>query len=241
MLLRFQEHRAMLSFKYLQIEILMRRIVFFVFGVFVLASCQKEVDGSLGNNAGSGGGGGNTSDYQPVTANSEWDYTSTTSGNTHTVALGTDTMINGLRYYEFNSTAGGATERGYISKVNGVYRTYGNFDPVGQVVELVYLKDSAIGSNWTNTISVNGFSNYHKYTVSKRDIQHTVKGKTYNTVIEVNYDFSIDNPLGGGILSIGGGKYYYAKGVGLIEAYYGFDFFGVSTSDTTRLVSYTIR
>ena len=54
-----------------------------------------------------------------------------------------------------------------MSKVNGVYRTYGNFDPVGVVLELIYLKDAAIGTNWTNTISVGGFSNYHKYTVSK--------------------------------------------------------------------------
>jgi hypothetical protein len=219
----------------------MKKFLFFVSIIAVFASCQKEVDGSLGNSGGSGGSGGPVSDYQPVTANSEWDYTSTTSGSTHTVALGTDTMINGLRYYKFNSTSGGATERGYISKVNGVYRTYGNFDPVGQVVELIYLKDSAIGSNWTNTISVSGFSNYHKYTVARRDIQYTVNGKTYNTVIELNYDFSVDNPLGGGVLSIGGGKYYYAKGVGLIEAYFGFSFLGVSSSDTTRLVNYTIR
>jgi hypothetical protein len=150
-------------------------------------------------------------------------------------------MINGLRYYEFNSTRGGSTQRGYISKVNGVYRTYGNFDPVGQVVELVYLKDSAIGANWTNRITVNGFSNYHKYTVSRRDIQHTVNGRPFNTVIELSYDFSIDDPLGGGVLSIGGGKYYYAKNVGLIEGYFSFDFLGVSSSDTTRLVNYIIR
>jgi hypothetical protein len=103
-----------------------------------------------------------------------------------------------------------------MSKVNGVYRAYGNFDPVGQVVELVYLKDSAVGCNWTNRITVSGFSNYHKYTVSRRDISYTVNGKLFNPVIELNYDFSIDNPLGGGSLTIGGGKYYYAKGVGTI-------------------------
>src|SRR6185436_2830425 len=217
----------------------MRYILFSFLAAIVFVACQKEVDGGLGN--GGSGGGGNASDYQPVSANSEWDYTSTTGGSTHTVALGTDTMINGLRYYKFNTTSGGQTQRGYISKVNGVYRTYGNFDPVGQVVELVYLKDSAIGANWTNTISVGGFSNYHKYTVARRDIQHAVNGRSYSTVIEVNYDFSIDNPLGGGMLSIGGGKYYYAKGVGLIEGFFGFDFFGVTSSDTTRLVSYTIR
>lgn len=218
----------------------MRYLIFSLLAVFFFTACQKEVDGSLGNSGG-GGGGVNATDYQPVSANSEWDYTSTTTGASHMVALGTDTTINGLRYYKFNTTSGGASEIGYISKVNGVYRTYGNFDPVGQVVELVYLKDSAIGTNWTNRITVGGFSNYHKYTVSGRDIQHTVNGRSYSTVIELTYDFSVDDPLGGGVLSVGGGKYYYAKGVGLIEGYFGFDFLGVSSSDTTRLVNYTIR
>jgi len=216
----------------------MRYILISLFAVLIFAACQKEVDGGIGN---SGGAGGSVTDYQPVSANSEWDYTSTTAGPSHIVALGTDTMINGLRYYKFNTTRGGSTQRGYISKINGVYRTYGNFDPVGQVVELVYLKDSAVGANWTNRITVSGFSNYHKYTVSGRDIQHTVNGRAYNNVIELTYDFSVDNPLGGGILSIGGGKYYYAKGVGLIEAFFEFDFLGVSSSDTTRIVNYTIR
>jgi hypothetical protein len=218
----------------------MRYIFVYLLAIFFFSSCQKEVDGGPGSNGG-GGGGGSTGDYQPVSANSEWDYTSTTTGGSHMVALGTDTMINGLRYYKFNTTSGGTSERGYISKMNGVYRTYGNFDPVGQVVELVYLKDSAVGANWTNRITVSGFSNYHKYTVSGRDIQHTVNGRSYNTVIELTYDFSVDNPLGGGILSVGSGKYYYAKEVGLIEGYFGFDFLGVSSSDTTRLLNYIIR
>jgi hypothetical protein len=216
----------------------MKQILFLFFIAIAFASCQKEVDGGLGNG---GGGNNNTSDYQPVSANSEWDYTSTMTGPSHQVALGTDTTINGLRYYKFDITRSSTTQRGYMSKVNGVYRAYGNFDPVGQVVELVYLKDSAVGCNWTNRITVSGFSNYHKYTVSRRDISYTVNGKLFNPVIELNYDFSIDNPLGGGSLTIGGGKYYYAKGVGLIEAYYNFDFFGVSTTDTTRLTNYTIR
>lgn len=220
----------------------MSRILFFLFAIVALVSCQKEVDDLLGNSGGGGGGNTASSDYQPVSANSEWDYLSTTMGSSHTVALGTDTIINSLRYYKFDKTTSAGTERGYISKVNGVYRTYGDFDPAGQVVELIYLKDEPIGSNWTNTISVNGFSNYHKYTVSKRDIQHTVVGKTYNSVIELTYDFSVDDPLGGSaVISVGGGKYYYAKGVGLIEAYFGFSFFGVSSTDTTRLLNYTIR
>src|SRR6187399_3269983 len=136
----------------------MNRILFFCFALVVLFSCQKEVDDLIGNSSGSGGGGNiNTPiDYQPVSANSEWDYLSTFTGPSHLVALGTDTTINSLRYYKFNTTTNAGTERGYLSKVNSVYRTYGNFDPVGVVLELIYLKDAAIGTNWTNTISVSG-------------------------------------------------------------------------------------
>lgn len=220
----------------------MGRILLVAFITFLFIGCQKEVEDIIGGSGNSGGGTtGSNSDYQPVSANSEWDYTSTANGSSHLVALGSDTLINGLKYYEFNNTAGGATERGYFSKVNGVYRTYAEFAPAGQVIELVYLKDEPVGSNWTNTITVNGFSNYHKYTVSKRDMQHSVNGKNYNSVIEVNYVFSVDDPLNGGIINIGDGKYYYAKGVGLIEAYVGFSYMGISSSDTTRLVNYTIR
>jgi hypothetical protein len=83
----------------------MNRILFFVFAVVVLASCQKEVDDLIGNGGGSGGGNNNTpTDYQPVSANSEWDYLSTNTGPSHLVALGTDTTINSLRYYKFNTT-----------------------------------------------------------------------------------------------------------------------------------------
>ena len=39
--------------------------------------------------------------------------------------------------------------------------------------------------------------------------------------------FQLIDPLGGPVVSAGGGKYYYAKGVGLIESYFGFSFFTV--------------
>jgi hypothetical protein len=209
--------------------------LFIIIGLMaVLASCQKEIDGGTG-------GGSIAGDYQPVTANSEWNYTSTSAGNYNLKALGTDTTINGRRFYKFDRVAAGQSVREYISKVGGVYRNYAEFAPAGQVLELVYLKDSAVGTNWTNTITAGGFSNYHKYTVSARDMQRTVNGVTFNNVIELNYEFTLDNPLGGGVINAGGGKQYYAKNVGAIESFFTVGFLGFNVSDTTRLVSYTIR
>jgi hypothetical protein len=108
----------------------MKQFLFVVFMVTVIASCQKEIDGGTG-------GGGNAGDYQPVTANSEWNYTSTSAGNYNLKALGTDTMINGRRFYKFDRTAAGQSVREYISKVSGVYRSYAEFAPAGQVLDLV--------------------------------------------------------------------------------------------------------
>jgi hypothetical protein len=233
----------MQNFNYIRIINFMKRTLFFVFASVVFASCQKEVEGDAGNSGGSGGGGGNntSTDYQPVSANSEWNYSSTSAGNYTLKALGTDTTINAKRYYEFDNSSPQGAERVYIGKSNGIYWQYGESAVGGIILEQVYLKDSAIGTNWTNTISVGGFNNYHKYTVSARDIQRTVSGKTFNTVIELTYQMSVDDPLGGGILSVGGGKQYYAKGVGPIESYFKVGFLGVNVSDTTKLVSYTIR
>ena len=212
----------------------MKRIFFFVFSIFVFAACQKEVDDNPG------GGGANTSDYQPVSANSEWNYSSTSIGNYSVKALGSDTMINGRKYYKFDNVTAQGINRGYLGKANGVYWQYGESPVGGIILEQIYLKDSAIGTSWTNTITLNGFSNYHKYTVSARDIQRTVNGKTFNNVIELTYELSLDNPLGG-IINAGGGKQYYAKSVGAIEQYFAAGFLGINVSDTTKLISYTIR
>jgi hypothetical protein len=221
----------------------MKRILFFVFAAIVLASCQKEVDDLIGNSGGNGGSGNNntSTDYQPVSANSEWNYSSTSAGNYTLKSLGTDTTINARRYYKFDNSSSQGAERVYLAKSNGVYWQYGESVIGGVVLELIYLKDSAIGTNWTNTISIGGFNNYHKYTVSAKDIQRTVNGKTFNNVIELTYQMSLDDPLGGGILNVGGGKQYYAKGVGPIESYFKVGFLGVNVSDTTKLMSYTIR
>lgn len=210
----------------------MKKNFFVAFVILLFASCQKEVDGGLS--------GGTVADYQPVSANSEWNYTSTSIGNYTLKSIGADTMINGRRYYKFDNITSQGTARAYLAKVGGVYWQYGEAPVGGVVLEQIYLKDSAIGTNWTNTISVSGFNNYHKYTVSARDLQRTVNGNSFNNVIELTYQLSLDNPLGG-VINAGGGKQYYARGVGAIESFFTAGFMGFNISDTTRLTSYTIR
>lgn len=214
----------------------MKHFFLLLFSAAVFASCQKEVDDILGGGNSNSGG-----DYQPVSAGSEWNYSSTSSGTYSVKSLGTDTTINGRKYYEFDNVSSAGTARSYLSKINGIYRQYGDFAPAGLTLEMIYLKDSATGTTWTETISVGGFSNYHKYTVTARGIQRTVSGKNFSNVIELDYQMSLDDPLTGGVINAGGGKQYYAKNVGAIESFFTVGFFGVNVSDTTKLVSYTIR
>ena len=201
--------------------------------IFVLSSCQKEIDwGFIG---------GSSDDYQPVSANSVWSYSSTSSGNYSIKSLGTDSLINSRRYYKFDRTQSGVASRLYMNITGNEYWQYAFFPQASQVVDLIYLKDSAIGTTWTNTITISGFANYHKYTVSANGSQRTVNGKTFNNVIELDYKFSFVNPIGGGTINAGTGKYYYAKGIGAIESFYTIGYLTINLTDTTRLTSYTIR
>ena len=59
--------------------------------IFLLSSCQKEIDWGLGGGVGS-------NDYQPVSANSVWNYTSTSKGSYTIKSLGTDSLISSRQY-----------------------------------------------------------------------------------------------------------------------------------------------
>src|SRR5687768_11675653 len=82
----------------------------------LLFSCQKESSDSEEQSGGMG------DDYQPTTAGSVWNYKSTTIGNYKLVALGSDTLVDGKKFYKFDNSLYG---RQYAGKDNGVYSSYG--------------------------------------------------------------------------------------------------------------------
>ena len=210
--------------------------------LLVLASCQKEMSVESVNNGNTPGAGGNN-DYQPVSAGSEWEYSSLILGDYTIKSLGSDSMINGIRYYMFDNIHSLGISLVYINKDNGIYRQATRTVFGGQWAEVISLKDAAVGTTWTNTITSQGINSYHKYTVAARDIQHTVNGKTYSPVIELDYEYLIDDLMGGGStpVSIGSGKTFVAKGVGSIESYYTADMFGLPLVDSVYLISSVIR
>jgi hypothetical protein len=208
----------------------------------VLLSCQKEADftnapannnNSTNINNGGNSGGTSNNDYQPTTANSKWNMKSTSFGDYTLTSLGTDSIVNNVKFYKFDHSVGG---RQYISKENGVYKNLAFFQQLGGMVISTYLKDVAAGSTWTDVLSAAGTSVSMKYTVAQVGGQRTVNGKAYTNVMKVTYEQSA---MG---ITTAIGEQYYAKGVGPIESVARMDMFGMqATLDSTYLVSSVIK
>lgn len=208
----------------------MKKWLFILLLISVFSACQKEIDANI------------LGDYQPVSAGSEWNYTSSAIGNYSVHSLGFDTTINSKKYYSFERKSGGLggiTTKFYRSKLKGVYRQFGASTPFTTTVESIYLKDTTVGVSWTDTLNVGGVNNYYQYTITARDAQRVVNGEKYFKVIEVSYQLFIASPLGN--INAGSGKNYFAKNVGSIESILSIVFGGNNLSDTSRLMSFKIQ
>lgn len=197
----------------------------------LLFSCEKE---SSNGEETSGSG----TDYQPTTAGSEWTYNSTTAGTYKIVSLGTDSLIDGKKFFKFDNNKVG---RQYMSKIDGVYSAYATSLEGNKKITAVTLKDAPVGTTWTNMFNNQGTISNYTYKIISRDGDKTVNGKTYNNVIAVEYEATTQNPLGGGTLKFASGRTYTAKGIGGISASYKMDLFGIVMEDSTYLVSYNIK
>jgi len=204
--------------------------------VLVMAACQKEHSDDTTNN-------GSTTDYQPTTAGSTWQYSSTSQGNYTETATGTDTTISGQQFSAIDNSVSG---RRYVNKNNGTYTSYGRFPQLDTTLQLTYLKDAAAGTSWEDDkiYTINSFPVPIKvtYTIASRDNDKTVNNITYKNVIAVNTTISANIPLTGEV-NVAQAQQFYAKGVGLILQTFSAQVPGSQTtvSDSTYLLSSTIK
>ena len=198
----------------------------------LLFSCKKESDEDVTTGPGTGG------DYFPSTAGSSWNLSSTSLGNYTVTSLGTDSTINGKKYFKFDNSKGG---RQYLNKENGVYTTYAHVPEIGQSVNMIVLKDAAVGTTWTNTVTVNGIPMSYTYKVISAGTDKTVDGKTYKDVIAIEYTVSMKEPTTGTTFNFGKGRQYYAKGIGGIAGAFEVGMPGNTVTDSTYLKSYIIK
>ena len=189
----------------------------------LLAAALLVAGCSDSNNPTSPGGSTNTADsYWPTSKGSTWTYAGSVNS---TVTVGNDTTIDGKQYTIMNNVPGGAS---FIRRDGA---SYYSLEGSG-AQEMLFLKDGAIGTSWTFDLTKQGALNHYTYTVTELGQTHVVNGKSYSNVMRVHLTDSVS--FAGQTFMGTEADYYYAKGIGLIQA-------DLGTLGVMNLVSYTIK
>ena len=161
------------------------------------------------------------STYQPTTAGSEWNYTTTgttASGPVNTsfklTATSKDSVSNGKTFRVFTNSAG-ANE--YYVKVGNDYSRISVFPGLEQQIELLYLKDNlSAGNSWNEAknvvvqsipVSVNV-----TYTVIGSKFDTSFSGRDFKEVIRIK----VSPAITGLTFQENNITYLFAKNVGMI-------------------------
>jgi hypothetical protein len=197
---------------------------------FMLTGCQKkDVEDKTPN-------------YTPSTAGSTWTYSSNTGQSYTLTATDRDTVAMGRTYKVYSSTNG---VNQYRTKQGSDYYRFGVLPVIAPAgMEELYLKDNQdVATFWqtTQTFMAPGIPiplvATLKYTMVEKGISRTVSGKAFSDVLHVRLDVTVSN-LG----SVGGGDFYYANWVGLIESSLQLSAQGTQFVNSTEiLTAYTIK
>jgi hypothetical protein len=196
---------------------------------FLFTECQKNSDTPA-------------QDYSPLGAGSTWTYTSSSGASNKLTATNKDTVAGSHTYRVLTNSNGPNT---YLGKSGSEYYRFGSLSSLGiNNVEELYLKDNQdVNATWKLDQAFNypgipiPLTATLNYTIKSKGGTRTVSGKTFNNVIQVRLDISIT-----GLGSIGGGDFYYASGVGMIENTISINVVGQAPiAETTLLTSYEIK
>ncbi len=185
--------------------------LFVVASSFVLfTNCSKDDDSTPA-----------TANYSPLTNGSNWTYNFTqgTTTGSYKLTVNRDSTINGKAYKVLTSSVG---QNRYMARNNNEYYRFQSFPTLGinNFEELYLVDNKEVNGTWTNTANFTYNFNGQSipltatlsYTLKEKGITRTVNNKAYSDVIHVRLDISVSL-----VGTIGGGDFYYAKGVGMIE------------------------
>jgi hypothetical protein len=211
-------------------------------------SCQKELVGPDGattitnpSTATSNLGTCKDCIYIPTCDGSVYNYSDTSGAipgtpptitpNSFTYRFIADTTIGGVVYQKLKLEGQTTNQFTYFNCSAGVTKTinYSATTTGGSVyseIKLTILKaNEAVGATWTDQIVQSPTQTaIYDYTIVAKGISRTVSGIVYPDVIQVNTVTSAS--VGGMVIPAGNSSYYFAKGVGLIEAANYVDFLG---------------
>ena len=175
--------------------------------------------------------------YVPMCVGSKYEYADTTispdSGSTiiplermGNITSSVDTTINSRIYKKIGVFDGTTTAYNYISCLNGetnviAYSVQSTISANVITISFTELKANApVGATWTDTTLVNGVDFlYRNNTIIEKGISRVVSGVTFNDVIHLKVDETAFYAGPPAVTTPGGTTdYYFAKGVGFIEA-----------------------
>ena len=193
----------------------------------------------------------------PVTAGSTWTYVRNSSDGkvvdsvyTFTATDSTTTMYN-KNFNVFNSSVGGDVY--YAITDSGYYRTGSLLAGLGipelDTLDELYLKNNpTTDSTWSTNISITNQGALYKvtlaYTIPSITDTLTVLGKLYSNLIDVHLALTTPVSYGGVTVPVqlGGGDFYYGKGIGLVSFNLTISIPGETTvTNTFNLKSYSIK
>jgi hypothetical protein len=191
-----------------------------------------------------------TDTYQPTTAGSEWNYTTTGTTSSGAVnvsfkltATNTDSNANSRRYAIFTNSAG-ANE--YYNKSGNDYYRISSFVGFSGGIEFLYLKDNlSAGGSWTESKSVN-FPGIPfpvpinlSYSIVGNKFDTSFNGNNFKDVIRVRVKPSSSLAT----VDQDDITYLYAKNVGLIlnKVRLKITLASIDINTETKLGAYTIK
>lgn len=183
-----------------------------------------------------------TVNFSPLTANSTWTYLNTPGSSFTLTATNKDTVANGKTYRVLLNSTGG---NNYLGKSGSNYYRFGSIAQLSiSAAEELYLKDDQpVNATWLTTQNFNvpgiplPLTANLNYSIKEKGISRTVASKVFSNVTHVRLDLSIT-----GLGPIGGGNFYYAAGIGLIENVINVNVPGQAAINQTQvLTSYSIK
>lgn len=194
----------------------------------MLTACAKDDNPTGPGNPGSGF----SNPYYPMTTGSTWTFVVEQRGSfmmEYTSTIDGDTVIDGKTYIRAHSTVSTGNSYARIESNGDVYSVS---SPGG--VELKVLKGNpGNGDSWALDRNVQGTTNYYTFSVGNADTVCTVRGRAYDNVVRVNMVDSVI--LLGQKYQVESGRYFFAKGVGLVRSE--FDQTGINVD----LTAYSIK
>jgi len=173
------------------------------------------------------------SKFITTTPGTSWNYqttdNSTSEVSTYTrVSSSRDTTINSKLYHIFNNTDLNGTTEAYYNNTGNDYYQFSTLAAGLDPIDLNYLNDTKIvGETWNQSISVPVPNSpipglmltiRINYSVVEKGTSLVVNGKTYNNVVKVKSDITIDPIFGLSVSTTSNIFNYYAPKYGLIKS-----------------------